>query len=81
LGNSYTFWKHENRHGGNGFSESFESWNMLLRSFASWFPDLDWKEIKKKLDGMEGQPLLICSTKTPSGLSHWDALKFVASLL
>ena len=59
LGNSYTFWKHENRHGGNGFSESFESWNMLLRSFASWFPDLDWKEIKKKLDGMEGQPLLI----------------------
>lgn len=59
LGDSYTFWKHENRHGGNGFSESFESWNMLLRSFASWFPDLDWKEIKKKLDGMEGKPLLI----------------------
>ena len=59
LGNSYTFWKHENRHGGNGFSESFESWNMLLKSFASWFPDLDWKEIKKKLDGMVGQPLII----------------------
>ena len=59
LGDSYTFWKHADRYGGNGFSESFETWNMLLRSFASWFPDLDWKEVKKKLDGMVGQPLLI----------------------
>ena len=58
-GNSYTFWKHADRHGGNGFSDTFESWNELLRNFASWFPDLDWKEVKKKLDGMEGKPLLI----------------------
>jgi len=59
LGDSYIFWKHAYRHGGNGFSDKFESWNDLLRNFASWFPDLDWKEVKKKLDGMVGQPLLI----------------------
>lgn len=59
LGDSYIFWKHADRHGGNGFSDTFESWNELLRNFASWFPDLDWKEVKKKLDGMEGRALLI----------------------
>jgi hypothetical protein len=59
LGDYYIFWKHADRYGGNGFSDTFESWNDLLRNFASWFPDLDWKEVKKKLDGMVGQPLLI----------------------
>jgi hypothetical protein len=55
----YVFWKHEDRYGGNGFSDTFQSWNDLLRNFGSWFPDLDWKKIKNKLDGMVGQPLII----------------------
>ena len=50
LGDVYIFWKHADRNGGNGFSESFETWNMLLRKYADWFPDLDWAEIKTKLD-------------------------------
>jgi hypothetical protein len=55
LGNIYTFWKHADRYGGNGFSESFETWNQLLKSYATWFPDLDWKELKNKLDNMESK--------------------------
>lgn len=60
LGSVYTYWKHADRYGGNGFSESFETWNKLLKSYASWFPDLDWKELKNKLDNMEsGGKILI----------------------
>jgi hypothetical protein len=53
------------RYGGNGFSESFETWNKLLRAYSSWFPDLDWAEVKSKLDNKmsDGQPLLIKSPK------------------
>jgi hypothetical protein len=60
LGYRYTFWKHADRYGGNGFSESYETWNKLLRAYSSWFPDLDWAEVKSKLDRMvNGHPLLI----------------------
>ncbi len=59
LGNKYIFMKHSERHGGNGFSSSYNTWNELLKEYSWWFPDLDWKEIKRKIDGMVGQSLLI----------------------
>lgn len=68
LGSRYVFEKHSERHGGNGFSEGYETWNQLLRAFASWFPDLDWKELKMKLDNMKsGGKILI---KKPGDINN-----------
>lgn len=59
-GTTYIFWKHADRNGGNGFSDSFKTWNDLLKNYGSWFPSLDWPDIKKKLDSMQdNKPLLI----------------------
>jgi hypothetical protein len=56
----YQFWKHAERNGGNGFNDSFTSWNGLLKKYGTWFPSLDWVDIKEKLDSMEdNKPLLI----------------------
>jgi len=58
--NVYVFWKHADRNGGNGFSESFDTWNELLKKYADWFPSLDWADIKDTLDSMvDRKPLLI----------------------
>lgn len=60
VGSIYVFHKHAERYGGSGFSEGFETWNKLLKKYASWFPDLNWDELKEKLDAKEnGKPLLI----------------------
>jgi hypothetical protein len=57
---TYVFWKHGDRNGGNGFSEGFKTWNELLRRYGSWFPSLDWADIKETLDSMQdNKPLLI----------------------
>lgn len=59
-GTLYLFWKHEHRNGGNGFTNPFPTWNKLLMEYGWWFPDLDWPNLKKKLDSMaDGEPLLI----------------------
>jgi hypothetical protein len=59
-GTTYIFWKHADRNGGNGFSEGFKTWNELLRRYGSWFPSLDWVDIKEKLDSIpDNKPLLI----------------------
>ena len=49
-GDHYVFWKHSERNGGNGFSESTDSWMKFLKRFGGWFPRLNWKELKEKLD-------------------------------
>jgi len=68
LGSRYVFEKHSERHGGNGFSEGYETWNLLLKHYASWFPDLDWKELKMKLDNMKsGGKILI---KKPGDINN-----------
>lgn len=59
-GTTYIFWKHADRNGGNGFSDSFKTWNDLLKNYGWWFPSLDWPDIKEKLDSMQdNKPLLI----------------------
>jgi len=59
-GTTYIFWKHADRNGGNGFSDSFKTWNDLLKNYGTWFPSLDWVDIKEKLDSMQdNKPLLI----------------------
>jgi len=59
-GAHYLFWKHADRYGGNGFTNSFPTWNKMLMEYGWWFPDLDWAELKQKLDSMPDRaPLLI----------------------
>jgi len=58
--NVYTFWKHAERNGGNGFKDSFSIWNGLLKKYGGWFPNLDWNYLKDTLDLMpDNKPLLI----------------------
>jgi hypothetical protein len=58
-GNKYVFWKHSEINGGNGFSESHETWGELILGRGWWFP-LDWREIKSELDKMdEGKKLIL----------------------
>jgi hypothetical protein len=58
-GNKYVFWKHSEINGGNGFSESHETWGELILGRGWWFP-LNWWEIKSELDKMdEGKKLIL----------------------
>ena len=73
----YQFRKHAERNGGNGFTDSFHTWNQLLKAYADWFPNLDWKELKDKLDSMKDkQPLLIA---TPE--DKFNSMNYYFSLL
>jgi hypothetical protein len=68
-GYRYVFHKHENSSGtGNGFADSFDTWNDLVRRFGSWFPDLNWNEIKSKLDEKDGQASILI--KKPKELNN-----------
>jgi hypothetical protein len=68
-GYRYIFHKHENSNGtGNGFADSFDTWNDLVRRFGSWFPDLNWNEIKSKLDEKDGQASILI--KKPKDLNN-----------
>jgi hypothetical protein len=58
-GNKYVFYKHSEQNGGNGFSESFDTWGDLILRYGWWFP-LDWDEIKSNLDKMdEGKKIIL----------------------
>jgi hypothetical protein len=59
LGGKYVFAKHSERNGGTGFMSSYNTWNELLKEYSWWFTDLDWKEIKRKIDDKMGFPLII----------------------
>jgi hypothetical protein len=65
-GTAYIFRKHEemngNNGGGRGFSQSFSTWNKLLKEFGGWFPNLDWADIKETLDSMEDRKQLLIVT-------------------
>jgi hypothetical protein len=54
----YVFWKHSDRYGGNGFSESYPTWAELMSRKGWWFP-LDWGNIKSELDRQGQTDLLI----------------------
>lgn len=65
----YIFHKHENSNGtGNGFADSFDTWNDLIRRFGSWFADLNWNELKSKLDEKDGQASILI--KKPGELNN-----------
>ena len=57
---TYTFYKHSEKDGGKGFTQSRVGWNKFLDMFGGWFPDLDWSQVKEKLNSLpNGQKLLI----------------------
>ena len=57
---TYTFYKHSEKDGGKGFTQSRVGWNKFLDMFGGWFPDLDWNKVKEKLNSLpNGQKLLI----------------------
>jgi len=61
-GTVYIFRKHEEKNGNNGgrgFSQSFSTWNGLLKEYADWFPSLDWADIKETLDSMPDKKQLL----------------------
>ena len=58
-GNKYVFWKHSEMNGGNGFSDTFNSWGDLMLKYGWWLP-LDWGKIKSELDNMsEGKKIIL----------------------
>ena len=61
-GTLYVFRKHSEKNGdgmGRGFSQSFDTWNGLLREYSTWFPSLDWEDIKETLDSMPDRKQLL----------------------
>lgn len=57
-GYGYIFWKHSERFGGSGFSESYPTWGELIKKRAGWFP-IEWSEVKDELDKKGETDLLI----------------------
>ena len=58
----YIFYKHADRHGGNGFTEGITGWYEFLHKKGYWLPMIDWPEVKEKLKSMpRGQKLLLSS--------------------
>ena len=58
LGIRYIFAKHDKAYGvlgGAGFSESFNSFDEMITKYGNWV-DVDWDEIKKKLDTINNFP-------------------------
>lgn len=66
---TFCFKKHSERWGGNGFIECFGSWNSLLRGYGRWFPDLNYKEIKRKLDTTD--EVLIKQPKDKNSMGYY----------
>ena len=68
---TYTFYKHSEKDGGKGFTQSRVGWNKFLDMFGGWFPDLDWNKVKEKLNSLpNGQKLLIKKPPSPVGLKY-----------
>lgn len=57
--NKYAFQKHSELNGGNGFTETFQTWGELILGKGWWFA-LDWREIKSEFDKMDkGRRLIL----------------------
>ena len=61
---TYCFKKHseeywENRLTNRGFTECVKGWVPFMDKFGSWFPDLNWNEVKEKLDSNPNKYILI----------------------
>ena len=66
----YTFKKHSERHGGSGFSETFNTWDDLILRFGYWMP-LEWDEVKRKLDDKNEGQILISSPGEPTNTMNY----------
>ena len=66
----YTFKKHSERHGGSGFSETFNTWDDLILRFGYWMA-LEWDEIKRKLDTFDKGQILISSPGEPTNTMNY----------
>ena len=66
----YTFKKHSERHGGSGFSETFNTWDDLILRFGYWMA-LEWDEIKRKLDDKNEGQILISSPGEPTNTMNY----------
>ena len=64
------FKKHSERHGGSGFSETFNTWDDLILRFGYWMP-LEWDEVKRKLDDKNEGQILISSPGEPTNTMNY----------
>ena len=58
----YCFIKHSERYGGlqsRGFTECVYGWYKFLGQYGKWFGDLDWNEVKQKMDEKPNEDILI----------------------
>jgi hypothetical protein len=60
---TYCFRKHSDRYmdmlKNRGFGECVKGWVNFMGKYGSWFPDLDWNEIKEKISSNPNKYLLI----------------------
>lgn len=60
---TYCFRKHSDKHmdmkTNRGFGECVQGWNNFMYNYGSWFPDLDWNQIKEKISSEPNKYLLI----------------------
>jgi len=60
---TYCFRKHSDRYmdmlKNRGFGECVKGWVNFMGKYGSWFPDLDWDEIKEKISSNPNKYLLI----------------------
>ena len=76
----YTFKKHSKRHGGSGFSETFNTWDDLILRFGYWMP-LEWDEIKRKLDDKNEGQILISSPGEPTNtMNYYFSIKKISNI-
>ena len=57
-GETYIFVKHDKPYGNRdwrGFTEGFKSFDEMITKYGDWV-DVDWDEVKKKLDGINEYP-------------------------
>jgi hypothetical protein len=57
-GEAYIFVKHDKPYGSRdwrGFAEGFKSFDEMITKYGDWV-DVDWDEVKKKLDGINEYP-------------------------
>lgn len=60
---TYCFKKHSDRYmnmkNNRGFGDCVEGWVNFMSEYGSWFPDLDWDEIKEKISSNPNIYMLI----------------------
>ena len=60
---TYCFYKHSDRHmdmlKNRGFGDCVKGWYNFLSKYGHWFGDIDWNEVKQKMNSNPQTKILI----------------------